>query len=118
MGKVTKVVIYTRFCYSQTMTNLVPHRHQPDLFVADLASVPLKELAEHLEFPFFGLAPQPHHGIRRFEDARGNYIELLPGPFGLPTIFDQDILIYCMSVAMARDPQGPPGTGSGEDVGG
>ena len=90
------------------MPDLVPHRYQPDLFVADLTSIPLKDLAEHLEFPFFGLAPQPHHGIRRFEDDRGNYIEMLPGPFGLPTIFDQDILIYCMSVAMAAISRGRP----------
>ena len=90
------------------MTNLVPHRHHPDLFIADLMTVPLKELAEHLEFPFFALAPQPYHGIRRFEDEHGNYIELLPGPYGLPTIQDQDILIYCMSVAMAEIRRGRP----------
>ena len=84
------------------MSNLIPRRHQSDLFVADLTSVPLKELAEHLEFPFFGLAPQPHHGVRRFEDDRGSYIELNPGVRGLPTVFDQDILIYCMSKAMAE----------------
>jgi len=90
------------------MTNLVPHRHQPDLFVADLTSIPLKEMAEHLEFPFFGLAPQPHHGIRRFEDDRGNYIELIPSVYGLPTLFDQDILIYCMSMAMAEVRRGRP----------
>ena len=90
------------------MTNLVPHRHQPDLFVADLATTPLKDLAEHLEFPFFGLATQPHHGIRRFEDERGNHIELHPGLKGLPTIQDQDILIYCMSMAMAEVHRGRP----------
>ena len=90
------------------MNNLIPHRHPPDLFVADLATPPLKDLAEHLEFPFFGLAPQPHHGIRRFEDEHGNYIDLLPGPYGLPTLFDQDILIYCMSVAMAEIRRGCP----------
>ena len=49
------------------MTNLVPYRHHPDLFIADLMTVPLKELAEHLEFPFFGLAPQPYYGVRRFD---------------------------------------------------
>ena len=90
------------------MTNLVPHRHHPDLFLADLMTVPLKELAEHLEFPFFGLARQPYRGIRRFDDERGNYIELLPGPYGLPTIQDQDILIYCMSMAMAEVRRGRP----------
>ena len=90
------------------MTNLVPHRHHPDLFIADLMTAPLKELAEHLEFPFFGLAPQPYHGMRRFEDEHGNYIELRPGLEGLPTIQDQDILIYCMSAAMAEVRRGRP----------
>ncbi|MYJ96010.1 MAG: plasmid replication initiator [Proteobacteria bacterium] len=90
------------------MPNLVPHRHHPDLFLADLMTAPLKELAEHLEFPFFGLARQPLHGARRFEDERGNYIELRPGLEGLPTIQDQDILIYCMSVAMAEVRNGRP----------
>ena len=90
------------------MTNLVPHRHHPDLFLADLMATPLKELAEHLEFPFFGLARQPHHGIRRFEDEHGNHIELVPSLYGLPTIQDQDILIYCMSMAMAEVRQGRP----------
>ena len=90
------------------MTNLVPHRYQPDLFIADLSSVALKELAEHLEYPFFGLSPQPYHGIRRFDDEHGNFIELRPGPAGLPTIQDQDILIYCMSVAMAAARGGKP----------
>jgi len=90
------------------MSNLVPHRHQPDLFVADLATTPLKDLAEHLEFPFFGLERQPRRENRRFEDEHGNYIELRPGLEGLPTIQDQDILIYCMSVAMAEVRRGRP----------
>ena len=90
------------------MSNLVPHRHHPDLFIADLMTAPLKELAEHLEFPFFGLAPQPYHSIRRFDDEHGNYIELHPGFGGLPTIQDQDILIYCMSMAMAEIRRGLP----------
>ncbi|MCY4139204.1 MAG: replication initiator protein A [Rhodobacteraceae bacterium] len=90
------------------MTNLVPHRHHPDLFIADLMAAPLKELAEHLEFPFFGLAPQPRRKNCRFEDEHGNYIELRPGLEGLPTIQDQDILIYCMSMAMAEIRGGRP----------
>jgi len=106
--KPTKLVVCGRACYSRVVTNLVPRRHQPDLFVADLATPPLKDLAEHLEFPFFGLATQPHHDIRRFEDGRGNYIELIPSLYGLPTLFDQDILIYCMSMAMAEVRQNRP----------
>ena len=90
------------------MTNLVPHRHHPDLFIADLMTAPLKELAEHLEFPFFGLARQPFHRVRRFEDEHGNYIELGPGVEGLPTIQDQDILIFCMTKAMDAIRHGRP----------
>ena len=71
-------------------------------------TAPLKELAEHLEFPFFGLATQPRRENCRFEDEHGNYIELRPGLEGLPTIQDQDILIYCMSMAMAEIRRGRP----------
>ena len=115
--KETKVVICGQVCYPQAMTNLVPHRHHPDLFIADLMTAPLKELAEHLEFPFFGLAPQPFHSVRRFEDEHGNYIELTPGHYGLPTIQDQDILIFCMTKAMDEIRRGRPVPGAGANVG-
>ena len=90
------------------MPNLIPHRHDPDMFVSRLAAVPLKEMSEHLEFPFFQIDPRPYRGIRRFGDSRGNSIELLPGPYGLPTIQDQDILIYFLSKAMAEVRAGNP----------
>ncbi len=90
------------------MTNLVPHRHQPDLFVADITAAPLNEMAEHMEFPFFGLPTQPCRGARRLCDERGNCIEFRPGLSGLPTIQDQDILINCMSAEMSEIRAGRP----------
>jgi len=90
------------------MSNLLPRRYNPNFFPCELATASLKELSEHLEFPFFGLSRQPCRGVRRFENDHGNYIELHPGLRGLPTIQDQDVLIYCMSVAMAEVRQGRP----------
>ena len=90
------------------MPNLIPHRHDPDMFVSRLAAVPLKEMSEHLEFPFFQIDPRPYRGIRRFGDSHGNSIELVPSVYGLPTIQDQDIFIYFLSKAMAEVRAGNP----------
>ncbi|MCZ0951050.1 MAG: replication initiator protein A [Rhodospirillaceae bacterium] len=97
------------------MSNLTPHRHEADLFTADLAAAGIKELTDHLEFPIFGLQPQPRRGIRRLEfpdprdpGAPPDYIELHPGAAGLPTIQDQDLLIYCCSKAMSEVNAGRP----------
>ena len=82
--------------------DIVPLHHEPDLFTVDLLVAPLKELIPHLEYPFFGLSKRPVHRTRRFEDGRGNWLELRPdSEYGLPTIFDQDILIYCCSAVIA-----------------
>ena len=81
--------------------DLAPAR--PDsFFLVDLVSVSLRELVPHLEHPFFGLSKIPERGIRRYEDEKGQYLQLEPGPRGLPTIFDQDFVIYATSVLMAE----------------
>ena len=97
------------------MNNLIPRRHEADLFTADLAAAGLKEMTDHLEFPIFSIQPQPHRGLRRLEfpnprdpGAPPDYIELRPGLAGLPTIQDQDLLIYCCSKAMSEVNAGRP----------
>ena len=81
--------------------DLAPAR--PDsFFLVDLVSVSLRELVPHLEHPFFGLSKIPERGVRRYEDDKGQYLQLEPGTAGLPTIFDQDFVIYATSVLMAE----------------
>ena len=86
-----------------TSTDLAPSRHQPSFFLVDLTIAPLKEFIPHLEHPFFGLSTRPRKGMIRYEDGRGNWLELRPDiEYGLPTIFDQDLVIYAASAIMAE----------------
>ena len=77
-----------------------------NFFLIDLAAVTPKELVPHLENPFFGLAKQPRRppgGKHRWENERGEYLELEGSvEYGLPTIFDQDFVIYAASVILAE----------------
>ena len=99
-------------------TTLLPRRRarplkplRPDhLFLVDLMAVTPKDIIPHLEHPFFGLAKQPwkkNGARRRYDSPSGQeYVELLGNPdYGLPTIFDQDYLIYAASVWMAEAQQ-------------
>ena len=86
-----------------TSTDLSPSRHQPSFFLVDLVAAPFKEFIPHLEHPFFGLSTRPRKEPIRYEDGNGNWLELLPMPqYGLPTIFDQDLVIYAASAIMAE----------------
>ena len=63
----------------------------------------------HLEHPFFGLSTRPRREPIRYEDGRGNWLELRPYPeYGLPTIFDQDLVIYAASAILAERNAGRP----------
>ena len=78
-------------------------QQQDSFFLVDLVSVELKDLVPHLEHPFFGLSKVPEKGNRRYEDGKGQYLEVRPDhEFGLPTIFDQDFVIYATSVLLAE----------------
>ena len=85
-------------------TDIAPTRHdQLSLFLVDLAVMPLKEFIPHLEHPFFGLSTRPRKQPIRYEDGRGNFLELRPDPeYGLPTIFDQDLVIFTASAILAE----------------
>ena len=87
---------------------LLPIRHSnADLFICDVADVVFKDIMPHLEHPFFTLSKKPDTTIRRYEH-NGEYIELVPSVKGLPTIYDKDILIYCISQVMHKLRRGEP----------
>ncbi|WP_108663887.1 replication initiator protein A [Acuticoccus kandeliae] len=82
--------------------HLLPERHpQQDLFICDVADAVLKDLVQHMEHPFYSLSKKPETSIRRYEH-NGNWIEITPSVKGLATIYDKDILIYCISQIMAK----------------
>lgn len=87
---------------------LAPARHpQRDLFVLDIADVMPKDDTASAEHPFFSLATKPD--MRELEYRSGdNLIKIVPSGKGLPTIFDKDILIFCISQMMHRKNNGEP----------
>ena len=85
---------------------LLPDRHpQRDFFVLDIADVVPKDDTASMEHPIFSLATKPdmRHLVYQSE---GRKLEIMPSGAGLPTIFDKDILIFCISQLMHKKNKG------------
>lgn len=86
----------------RALAPLMPDRHpQYDLFICDVADAVLKDMMANMEHPFYSLSKKPETAIRRYEH-NGQWIEITPSVKGLATIYDKDILIYCISQLMAK----------------
>jgi len=85
---------------------LLPIRHpQKDFFILDIADVLPKDDTASMEHPLFSLATKPD--MRRLKyNSNGNVLKIEPSGRGLPTIFDKDILIFCISQLMHMKNQG------------
>jgi len=82
--------------------HLLPARHgQGDLFICDVADAALKDLIPQMEHPFYSLSKKPDTAIRKYEH-NGNWLEIVPSVKGLATIYDKDVLIYCVSQIMEK----------------
>src|SRR5271154_2671196 len=79
---------------------LLPARHQPDFFVCDVFDAALKGDSASMEHPIFSLSKKPDMKTRRYENGE-SWAEVRPGAKGLATVFDRDILIYCISQLVA-----------------
>jgi plasmid replication initiation protein len=81
---------------------LLPSRHSGgDLFICDVADAVFKDLIPQMEHPFYSLSKKPETNIRKYEH-NGNWLQIVPSVKGLATIYDKDILIYCISQLMAK----------------
>lgn len=81
---------------------LLPDRHpQHDLFICDVADAVLKDVMAHMEHPFYSLSKKPETAVRKYEH-NGHWLKITPSVTGLATIYDKDILIYCISQLMAK----------------
>lgn len=80
---------------------LLPDRHpQKDIFVCDIGdAVPKGDMAS-MEHPVFTLSTKPDMKPRCYRSG-DNFIEISPSRYGLATVHDRDILIYCISQCMA-----------------
>lgn len=56
-----------------------------------------KDDTASMEYPFFALSAKPSNDPIEYE-YNGRLITIKPNTDGLPTIFDKDILLYCMSL--------------------
>jgi plasmid replication initiation protein len=81
---------------------LMPDRHpQHDLFICDVADAILKDVMPQMEPPFYSLSKKPETSVRIYEH-NGQWLKVTPSVNGLATIYDKDILIYCISQIMAK----------------
>src|ERR1700730_7384643 len=81
---------------------LLPAKYgQGDLFICDVADAALKDLIPQMEHPFYSLSKKPDTAIRKYEH-NGNWLQIVPSVKGLATIYDKDILIYCISQIMEK----------------
>ena len=82
--------------------HLLPAKHSNgDLFICDVADAALRDLIPQMEHPFFSLSKKKDTAIRKYEH-NGNWLEIVPSVKGLATIYDKDILIYCISQIMEK----------------
>lgn len=81
---------------------LLPERHpHHDLFICDVFDAIPKDDMASMEHPIFSLATKPDTRILKYEH-KNVMVEIAPSVRGLATIYDKDILIYCISQLMAK----------------
>ena len=86
--------------------SLLPERHPVrDFFVLDVLDVAPRSDMASMAHPVFSLSTKPETRILRYEND-GVVVEIHPSSKGLATIFDKDVLIYCVSKLMHRRNQG------------
>lgn len=86
---------------------LLPDRHQRNFFVCDVFDAALKGDSASMEHPIFSLSKKPDLKTRRYDNGT-SWAEVRPSAKGLATVFDRDILIYCISQLMAAVNDGRP----------
>jgi plasmid replication initiation protein len=82
----------------------LPERHPVrDFFVLDVLDVVPRADMASMEHPIFSLSTKPETRTLSYEH-NGVRLEIIPSAIGLPTVFDKDILIYCISkLVRAKD---------------
>jgi plasmid replication initiation protein len=77
---------------------LLPDRHPVrDFFIADILDWALKDDRHSMEHPIFSLSKTPDRKVRHYEH-NGIHVTVAPSAYGRATIWDKDILLYCVSV--------------------
>ena len=71
-----------------------------NFFVCDILDVVLKGDTASMEHPIFSLSTKQNKQIRYYTH-NGQWLEIVPSVKGLPTVYDRDILIFCISQIVA-----------------
>ena len=83
-------------------TPLLPDRYPiDDFFICDVTDAHLKDDLGSMEHPIFSLSTKPDTRPRHYEH-NGVKVTVAPSSYGLATIHDKDILIYCISQLIAK----------------
>lgn len=82
---------------------------QSDLFVIleTLHDWPIKDDVSSMEFPIFSLSKKPDTSVRSYSRG-GKSIRVIPSALGAATVFDKDLLIYCISQIVRANDAGAP----------
>ena len=78
---------------------------QGDFFVCDIFDAAPKGDMASMEHPVFSISTKPDRNVRRYENG-ATFIEVIPSVKGLATIYDRDILIFCISQVISALNQG------------
>ncbi len=77
------------------MSQLFDKTDQIDMFVANIVDITPKGDLHSMEYPIFAISSKPDTEKFRYENANGNWIEIIPSINGRATIHDKDMLLYC-----------------------
>jgi plasmid replication initiation protein len=77
------------------MSQLLDKTDQIDMFVANIVDITPKGDLHSMEYPIFAISSKPDTEKFRYENANGNWIEIIPSINGRATIHDKDMLLYC-----------------------
>lgn len=84
----------------------LPERHPVrDFFVLDALDVAPRSDMASMEHPIFSLSTKPETRPLKYTHGE-NSLEIIPSVLGLPTVFDKDVLIYCISRLIAMKNEG------------
>lgn len=87
---------------------LLPERHPVrDFFVLDVHDVDPRSDIASMEHPIFSLSTKPDRRVLKYRHGDVS-VEIIPSHIGLPTVFDKDVLIYCISKLVAMRDAGQP----------
>ncbi|GAB1257288.1 replication initiator protein A [Aurantivibrio plasticivorans] len=93
---------------TKKISPLLPDRRkQAELFVCDIFdAVPKGDIAS-MEHPIFSLSTNPDMKNRRYEHGN-KWLEVHPSSYGLATVHDRDVLIFCISQVIGAINDGRP----------